>query len=185
MIYITIECSVYNCLDEFKTWAPELHHGFTTQGQPWWLRHGLCHLLSNSTTCRGPRLPSACLFWFGGCWWLDAAALRGRCYLSIEEELEQRGCRTDVKKDWAGRPRPVLASVCSPMLLVQLLTCTLLHVGPWRHLLCDLDKGTWRACSYISCSGPWSFTASCFGPWVIWSLVHLVSWIVTGFMIFS
>jgi hypothetical protein len=25
--------------------APELHHGFTTQGQPWRLGHGLSHLL--------------------------------------------------------------------------------------------------------------------------------------------
>jgi hypothetical protein len=30
MIYITIECKVYNCLDGIKAWAPELHHGFTT-----------------------------------------------------------------------------------------------------------------------------------------------------------
>jgi hypothetical protein len=35
VIYITIECRVYNCLDGIKAWAPELHHGFTTQGQPW------------------------------------------------------------------------------------------------------------------------------------------------------
>jgi hypothetical protein len=32
---------------------------------------------------------------------------------------------------------------------------------------------------------PWSFAYWCFGPWVVWSLVHLVSWLVTGFMIFS
>jgi hypothetical protein len=32
---------------------------------------------------------------------------------------------------------------------------------------------------------PRSFTCWCFGPWVVWSLVHLVSWLVTGFMIFS
>jgi hypothetical protein len=35
MIYITIECRMYNYLDGIKAWAPELHHGFTTQGQPW------------------------------------------------------------------------------------------------------------------------------------------------------
>jgi hypothetical protein len=29
MIYITIECKVYNCLDGINAWAPELHHGFT------------------------------------------------------------------------------------------------------------------------------------------------------------
>jgi hypothetical protein len=57
MIYITIECSMYNCLDGIKAWASELHHGFTTQGQPWRLGHGLGHLLGNSRTCGGCRLP--------------------------------------------------------------------------------------------------------------------------------
>jgi hypothetical protein len=37
--------------------APELHHGFTMQGQPWQLGHGLGHLLGNSRTCGGRRFP--------------------------------------------------------------------------------------------------------------------------------
>jgi hypothetical protein len=57
MIYITIECRMYNRLDGIKAWAPELHHGFTTQGQPWRLGHGLGHLLGNSRTCGSRRLP--------------------------------------------------------------------------------------------------------------------------------
>jgi hypothetical protein len=32
---------------------------------------------------------------------------------------------------------------------------------------------------------PRSFACWCFGPWVVWSLVRFVSWLVTGFMIFS
>jgi hypothetical protein len=32
---------------------------------------------------------------------------------------------------------------------------------------------------------PWSFACWCFGPWVVWSHFHFVSWLVTGFMIFS
>jgi hypothetical protein len=32
---------------------------------------------------------------------------------------------------------------------------------------------------------PQSFVCWCFGPWVFWSLVHFVSWLVTSFMIFS
>jgi hypothetical protein len=48
---------MYNCLDGIKVWALELHHGFTTQGQPWWLGHGLGHLLGNLRTCGGRRLP--------------------------------------------------------------------------------------------------------------------------------
>jgi hypothetical protein len=31
---------------------------------------------------------------------------------------------------------------------------------------------------------PQSFVCWCFGPWVVWNLVHFVSWLVTGFMIF-
>jgi hypothetical protein len=57
MIYITIECGMYNCLDAIKAWAPELHHGFTTQGQPQRLGHGLGHLIGDLRTCDGSRLP--------------------------------------------------------------------------------------------------------------------------------
>jgi hypothetical protein len=57
MIYITTECRVYNFLDGIKTWTLELHHDFTTQGQPWWLGHDLGHLLGNSRTRSGRRLP--------------------------------------------------------------------------------------------------------------------------------
>jgi hypothetical protein len=32
---------------------------------------------------------------------------------------------------------------------------------------------------------PRSFACWCFGPWVVWSHVHFVSWLVMGFMIFS
>jgi hypothetical protein len=55
--YITIERRMYNCLVGIKARAPELHHDFTTQGQLWWLGHGLSHLLGNLRTCGGRRLP--------------------------------------------------------------------------------------------------------------------------------
>jgi hypothetical protein len=32
---------------------------------------------------------------------------------------------------------------------------------------------------------PRSFACWCFGPWIVWSLLHFVYWLVTGFMIFS
>jgi hypothetical protein len=32
---------------------------------------------------------------------------------------------------------------------------------------------------------PRSFACWCFGPWVVWSHVHFMYWLVTGFMIFS
>jgi hypothetical protein len=32
---------------------------------------------------------------------------------------------------------------------------------------------------------PRSFMCWFFSPWIIWSRVHFMSWLVTGFMIFS
>jgi hypothetical protein len=80
MIYITIECRMYNCLDGIKTRASELHHGFITQGQPWWLGHRLSHLLGNLSTCGGHQLPPGAS---PSCRrlsdeWMDVAAGRGR-----------------------------------------------------------------------------------------------------------
>jgi hypothetical protein len=72
MIYITIKCRVYNCLDGIKAWAPEIHHGFTTQGQPWWL--------GNSRTCGGRRVPpgaSPSCRWLSNKW-MDVVAGGGR-----------------------------------------------------------------------------------------------------------
>jgi hypothetical protein len=37
--------------------APDLHQGFTTQGQPWRLGSSVSHLLGNSRTHGGRRLP--------------------------------------------------------------------------------------------------------------------------------
>jgi hypothetical protein len=103
------------------------------------------------------------------------------------------GARTGTKTGWAGRPRPTglgpfrpgSAPVHSPALLGQLLTCSLMHVVPWRCLLHGLDRAPCRASFNIFCPGPWSFPASCFGPWAHWSHVHDVSWLVSGFMIVS
>jgi hypothetical protein len=175
-------------------------------------------------------------------WWMDGCGDRRRQRQYIEEHVVQRERERAQNRPgrlaWADRPRPVSAPSCSPMLLGQLLTCSLLHVGPWRRLLHGLDRAPYRAsfnifssgpwrprpvsapsrspmllgrlltCSLlhvgpwrrllhgldrapcrasfnIFSSGPWSFTTSCFGPWAIWSHVHHVSWLLPGFMIFS
>jgi hypothetical protein len=84
MIYITIECRVNNFLDGINACAPELHHGFTTQGQPWRLGHGLGHLLGNSRTCGARRLPpsaSPSCRWLSD-EWMDVAVVGGRHNLS-------------------------------------------------------------------------------------------------------
>jgi hypothetical protein len=111
------------------------------------------------------------------------------------EEINRRAPRAKGGANWArnrlGRPawadrlRPVLAPSRSPTLLGQLLTCSLMHAGPWRRLLHGLDRAPCRASFNIFCSDPWSLMASCFGPCAIWSHVHEVSWLVPSFMIFS
>jgi hypothetical protein len=121
----------------------------------------------------------------GRLWWMDATALRGRSYLSTEERLGQRVGRTATKKARAAGLGPVRPRFAPWSLSSNCWFAPFLHVGPWCCLLRGLDKGTCRASSCIFFSGLWSFTASCLGPWVIWSLVHFVSWLVTCFMIFS
>jgi hypothetical protein len=71
--------------------------------------------------------------------------------------------------------RPGLTPSRSPMLLGQLLTCSLMHVGPCRRLLHGLNRAPCHASFSIFCPGPWSFSASCFDPWAIRSHVHEVS----------
>jgi hypothetical protein len=58
--------------------APELHHGFTTQGQPWRLGSSLSHLLGNSRTRGGRRLPPGASPRVGGSvmnGWIDQLSL--------------------------------------------------------------------------------------------------------------
>jgi hypothetical protein len=112
--YITIECRMYSCLDGIKAWAPELHHGFTTQGQPWWLGHGLGHLLGNLRTCGGRRLPPDASPRVGG------SPMNGWMWRLAEAEAINRraprskGCANRAQNRtgrpaWADWPRPVSA----------------------------------------------------------------------------
>jgi hypothetical protein len=87
--------------------APELHHGFTTQGQPWRLGHVLGHLLGNSRTCGGRRLPSRCFSFISvALWWLDRCGGRWRQRQQIEEHIGQRASRTGPETGQVGRPGP-------------------------------------------------------------------------------
>jgi hypothetical protein len=95
-----------------------------------------------------------------------------------------------ISPEWArpvglGPPWPISSPVHSPLLLVSSRTSTLLHVGPWHHFPCGLDKGTCRPRFNIFCPSPRSFTPSCFRPWTVWSHVHFVSCLLSGFMMFS
>jgi hypothetical protein len=172
-------------------------------GTPPWLHHAGPTMASRAWPKPSPRQlkdlqwPSASFWYFSfvsaALWWMDGSGGCRRHRQYIEEHLGQRASWTELGTGQAGRPRPigpgpfwlVSAPFCSLTLLGQLLTCSLLHVGPWHHLLHGLDRAPCRASFNIFCSGPWSFTTSCFGPWAIWSHVHHVSWLVPGFMIFS
>jgi hypothetical protein len=120
---------------------------------------------------------------------VSAALMNGSMWRPAEAEIIYRwACRSKgvANRHGNGLGRPAWAlfgSVRSPTLLGQFLTYSLMHVGPWRRLLHSLDRAPCRASFSIFCLGSWSFTASCFGPWAIWSHVHDVSWLVPGFMI--
>jgi hypothetical protein len=175
--------------------ALELYHGFTTQGQPWWLGHGLSHPLGNSRTCGGRRLPPvaspSCRRLFDE--WMDGCGGRWRQRQFIEERLGKRASRTTTKRGWVGRPGPTslgpfLARFDPGSLLnasrsiVDLLPYA---CGPWRRLLHVLDRAPCRTSFNIFCSGPWSFMVHASVPGDIWSHVHDVPRLLSGFMIFS
>jgi hypothetical protein len=113
MIYITIECRVYNCLDGIKACAPELHHGFTTQGQPWELGHDLGHLLGNSRTCGGHQLPPgaspSCQRLSDEWMWRPAEAEAIYRGAPRSKGVANRARNRPGWPAWAYRPRPVSA----------------------------------------------------------------------------
>jgi hypothetical protein len=85
MIYITIKFRVYNFLDGIKACALELHHGFTTQGQPWRLGHVLGNLVGNSRTCDACWFPPVLLLRVSG------SLMNGWMWRSSEADTIYRG----------------------------------------------------------------------------------------------
>jgi hypothetical protein len=110
----------------------ELHHGFTTLGQPWRLGSSLSHLLGNSRTCSDRRLPSGAS---PSCWqlsneWMDVAA--------AEAEAIYRGaCRSkgvaNRHENRLGRPAWALFGPAWPRFAPQrfLVNCWLAPLWMW------------------------------------------------------
>jgi hypothetical protein len=153
----------------------KLHHGFTTQVQPWPLGSSLSHLLGNSRTCDDYRLPP------GASPRVAGSLINGWMGRPAEAEEIYRGARrskgvANRHENGLGRPSwSRFGPVRPSMLLRQLLTSSLMHVGHLHRLLHGIDRAPCRASFSIFCSGPWSFTASCFNHWAIWSHVDDVS----------
>jgi hypothetical protein len=145
-------------------------------------RVGRGHLLDNF---EDSRWLSSLSLGFAEFLWLNGCDGRRRQRQFIDKHLGQRASWTGLETGQADRPMPGSAPFHSPMLLGQLLTCSLMHVGPWRRLPHGLDGAPCCASFSIFRSGPWSFVPSHCGPWVIWSHVHLECWLVPGLMIFS
>jgi hypothetical protein len=97
------------------------------------------------------------------------------------------------KMGWVGWPRPAGLGPFRPTswppswttLPVSSRVFSLLLVGPWRQILCDLDEAPYLARFNIFYLGPQSFPSSRVGPWASWSHVHLITWLVPGFKVFS
>jgi hypothetical protein len=94
--------------------APELQHGFTTQGQPWWLGSSLSHLLGNLRTCGGRQLPP------GASPRVSGSLMNGWMWRPAEAEaINRQAPRSNGganwsrnrpgRPAWADRPRPVSA----------------------------------------------------------------------------
>jgi hypothetical protein len=101
----------------------------------------------------------AALWWTDGWMWrpMEAEAIYRRATRSKgHHEPPQKGARPAGlgQPAWASRPGPVSAPVRSPTLLGQMLTCSLIHVGPWRCLLHGLDRVPCHASFSMFCSGP-------------------------------
>jgi hypothetical protein len=101
--------------------APELHHGFTTQGQPWWLGSSLSHILGNLRTCGGRWLPP------GASPRVGASLMNGWMWRPSEAEaINRRAPRPKGGANpawnrpgrlaWANQPRPISAQF-GPVLL--------------------------------------------------------------------
>jgi hypothetical protein len=116
-------------------------------------------------------------------WWMDGCGSRPR-----SNGIMNRAQNRPSWPAWADWPRPVSAPSHSPILLGQLLTCSLLHVGPWHCLLHDLDIAPCLVRFNIFCSGPWILRlhASVPGPfgvmfimcldlcWALWSSLEVL-----------
>jgi hypothetical protein len=253
--------------------APELHHGFTTQGQPWRLGHGLSHLLGNSRTRGGRRLPPGaspssrrlsdermdwspllgrtrgCIYSHGEPWGVLHLALHD-IFLGREGKLVSiksvssrfswfaalpfwhhishvRTPNNANSVSWlygTKFPLTLVFRICSDFGLTaqqgfrgSYLLAPLSELGlPHFQIEGIVEAHNFgsqtfaikgrlnlRICTEISCC-PWlreylsgwvdlvgkypslrSSTCWCFGTWFIWSCVHFMSWLVTGFMIFS
>jgi hypothetical protein len=97
--------------------------------------------------------------------------------------------------EWAGpvgpgRPAqahfgPVWPRFAPRLLLAWSLVCVHLHVGLWRRFLHGLGLNPCHASFAVFWLSRWRLACWRFGPRVIWSHIHRVSWLVTGFMIFS
>jgi hypothetical protein len=163
--------------------APELHHGFTTQGQPWRLRSSLSHLLSNLRTCGARRLPPGASPRVGsslmnGWMWqpAEAEAINRQAPRSKEGANWARKCPG--RPAWADRPRPFLARFGPVSLpdasqsIVDLLpyACGPLTSSSPRFRQSSLSRKLQHLLSRSI-----EFSGFMLRSWALWSHVHEVS----------
>jgi hypothetical protein len=89
---------------------------------------------------------------------------------------------------WADRPRPILSRfgpVSLPDASRSIVDLLPYACGPLTSSSPRFGQSSLSRKLQHLCLGLWSFTASCFGLWTLWSHVHDVSWLVSGFMIVS
>jgi hypothetical protein len=131
--------------------APELRHGFTTQGQPWRLGSSLSHLLGNIEDLRRSSSLSGLGSRFSSCsGWMDAELNRVRAinsprkpWLKGEAEPPRKRARPAGLGPWASRPGLFLRRSCSPFLCGLLASSRVyvLHVcAPWDVVIFEISS---------------------------------------------
>jgi hypothetical protein len=128
----------------------------------------------------------------GGGWRMNPCGFRPRCYKLHERRLGQRGRRTGPGMSWVGRPRPAgpglfrpgSAPVSSPVASHAIPYLCALACGSLMSFPSRLRLESCYPSFSIFWLSPWRFAHCRFSPRVIWSHVHRVSWLLSGFMIF-
>jgi hypothetical protein len=122
-------------------------------------------------------------------WWINSFVAFGQGAIIAREAARSKGVSNRAQNGLgrsarAGRPRPGLAPVSSPVASRAIPYLCALACGPLTLFPSRLRLESCYPSFAIFWLSSWRFACWRFDPRVIWSHVHRVSWLLSGFMIF-